>query len=798
MGATLPLSPSELYHPCDLTALGFATSDQLEPLAESLGQERAVEAIRLGIGIPHRGFNLFLMGSAGIGKHQLILDLLHRHSSALPPPADWCYVAQFGDHHRPIALRLPAGMGGTLRADTQQLVEDLLNAIPAAFQSEGYNQRAEAITRKIKEREEAAAGEIGRKASAQGIALVHTPNGYTLLPVQEGHILDPEDFGKLSGEEQARIEKIVEELREDLKKTLSQVPLWQKELRRRLKELNREVTETTVTQLIAELRDKYQALPEVVAYLAAVQSDVVENADQFRPSEGEDGRSPTPDSPQFTRYRVNLLVDNAGLSGAPAVYEDNPSYLNLIGRIEHIARHGTLVTDFTLIKPGALHRANGGFLVLDALKLLTNPFSWEALKRALRSGEVRIEPLERLLSLAGTISLEPQPIPLSLKVILVGDRALYYLLKTYDPELGQLFKVAADFAETLERVPAHDQRYARLIATLARDQGLRPLTRTAVERAIEEAARRAADGERVSLHLGRLLDLLMEADYRANQEGAPWVDLAQIEGVLAAQRHRLDQLRERLHQEMLRGTLLIDTRGVQLGRVNALSVIDLGDIAFGIPTRISATARLGNGDVVDIQREVEQGGPIHTKGVLILSAYLGRRYAKIQPLCLSASLVFEQTYGAVEGDSASLAELCALLSAVGDIPIRQSIAVTGSVNQHGEVQSIGGVNEKIEGFFDLCRDRGLTGTEGVIIPDTNRKHLMLRRDLIEAATAGAFHIYAVKHVDQALELLTGQPAGVPDASGSYPLDTVNGQVQYRLGELLSVRQQIAGATKTES
>ncbi len=790
MGAIHPLPPSELYHPCDLRGLGFETSDQLEPLVESLGQERAVEAIRLGIGMPHPGFNLFLMGSAGIGKHQLILELLRRHSQGLPPPADWCYVAQFGDHHRPIALRLPAGMGGALRADMQQLVEDLLTAIPAAFQSEDYNQRTEAINRKIKEREEAAAGEIGRKANEQGVALVHTPHGYTLLPVREGHILDPEEFGKLPTEEQARIEKLVEELREDLRKTLGQVPLWQKELRRRLKELNSEVTETTVSQLIAELEDKYQSLPEVLAYLAAVKSDVVENADQFRPGEGEDSRSPSPDAPQFTRYRVNLLVDNAGLRGAPVVYEDNPSYLNLVGRIEHIARHGTLLTDFTLIKPGALHRANGGFLVLDALKLLTTPFSWEAVQRVLRSREVRIEPLERLLSLAGTVSLEPQAIPLSLKLILVGDRTLYCLLKAYDPDFGQLFKVAADFAETLERAPDQDQHYARLIATLARDQGLRPLTRAAVERVIEGAARRAADGERLSLHLGSLLDLLQEADYRANQEGAPLVDLAQIQGALDAQRHRL-------HQETLRGTLLIDTHGVQLGRVNAISVVDLGDTAFGIPTRISATARLGSGEVVDIQREVDQAGPIHAKGVLILSAYLGRRYAKLQPLCLSASLVFEQTYSSVEGDSASLAELCALLSAVGDVPLKQSLAVTGSVNQHGEVQPVGGVNEKIEGFFDLCRDRGLTGAEGVVIPEANRKHLMLKAAVIEAAAAGSFHIYGVRHVDQAMELLTGEPAGVPDAAGNYPLDSVNGQVQYRLAEFFSVRQQIAGAGKAE-
>ena len=795
--AVKPLPARELYHACDLSDLGFETSDQLQPMAEDLGQERAVEAIRFGVGMPHPGFNLFLMGSTGIGKHQLIEHTLERHRQQEPVPEDWCYVAQFSDPHRPVALRLPTGMGRTLRADMQQLIEDLLNAIPAAFQTEDYSQRAEAIGREFKEREEGAASEIGQRAKDQGIALVHTPTGYTLVPFREGHILDPEEFEKLPEEEQERIGKIVEALREDLKRTLGQVPLWQKEMRRRIKALNREITESTVTQLIAELEHKYEALPEVLAYLAAAKADVVENAEQFRHTEGEDGHVPSPDAPQFTRYRVNLLVDNAELTGAPVVHEDNPSYLNLIGRIEHIARYGTLVTDFTLIKPGALHRANGGYLILDAIKLLTNPFSWDALKRVLRSREIRIESIERLLSLASTISLEPQVIPVSVKVVLLGDRLLYYLLKAYDPEFGQLFKVAADFSETLMRAPDNDRLYARLIATLQRNQGLRPLTRQATERVIEQAARRAADGERLSLHMGSLVDLLQEADYRADQEGQALVGLDQIQSALDAQHHRLDQLRERLHEEILRGTLLIDTRGVQLGRVNALSVIQLGDYAFGSPSRISATARLGSGEVVDIQREIEQAGPIHAKGVLILSAYLGRRYARFQPLCLSASLVFEQTYSAVEGDSASLAELCALLSAVGDLPLKQSLAVTGSVNQHGEVQAIGGVNEKIEGFFDICQARGLTGAEGVIIPHANRKHLMLRQDVIEAAAAGAFHVYAVKHVDQAMELFTDQPAGTPDADGTYPIDTINGQIQYRLGELFSVRQQLAGTLKAD-
>jgi len=785
-----PIPHRDLYRSCDLAAVDFMTTADLEPLSASIGQDRAMEAIRFGVGMDHEGFNLYLMGSTGLGKHALIASTLEERRHSTPAPDDWCYVANFDNPHRPATLRLPPRRGRHLRSDLRQLVEDLLNAVPAAFQSEEYNRQAEAIQQEFKEREDEAAGVIGHEAKEQGIALIHTPHGYTLAPVKEGHILGSDEFAKLPAEEKERISNLIDDLREGLQKTLRQVPLWQKEMRGRFKALNREITETTVNTLIAEQEANYADLPMVLDYLSAVKRDVIENGELFRQEDGEEGKTPSPDDPPFVRYRVNLLVDNADLDGAPVVYEDNPTYVNLIGRIEHVSRMGTLVTDFSLIKSGALHRASGGFLVLDALRLLTNPFAWDALKRVLRSREVRIESLERVLSLAGTTSLEPEAIPVDIKVILVGERLLYYLLKAYDPDFGQLFKVAADFAEHIHRLPENDPLYARLVATLQQNKRLLPLEREAVELVIEQAARRAADGERLSVHLGGLSDLLQEADYHARQSGDETIRRDHLEGTIAAQRRRLDQMREQLQEEILRGTLLIDTTGVQLGQINGLSVIQLGDRAFGMPTRISATARIGNGEVVDIQREVDQGGPIHAKGVLILSSYLGRRYARIQPLCLSASLVFEQTYGYVEGDSASAAELCALLSAIGDIPLKQSLGITGSVNQHGEIQAIGGVNEKIEGFFDICHARGLRGDEGVIIPESNRKHLMLRADVVEAAARDRFRIYAVRHVDQALELLSGQSSGIPDANGQYPRGSINGQIQAQLSELFRVRQQI--------
>jgi lon-related putative ATP-dependent protease len=793
-----PLAPAELYHRCDLSALDFDTTDVLEPLTSSIGQERAVKAIHFGVGIQHEGYNLYLMGSPGLGKHALIGDLLQRQRHGAAAPDDWCYVANFDDPHRPTALRLPPGRGRHFRADMAQLVEDLLNAIPAAFQGETFSLRAEAIQSEFKKREEQAASVIAYKAKEQGIALIHTPNGYTLAPVRDGHVLSADEFGSLPEEEKDRINQLIDRLREELQKTLSQVPLWQKEMRRHFKELQREITEATVAAIIGELEAAYADLPAVLDYIRALKRDVVENSELFQHGEGSDGKIPDPDDLQFTRYRVNLLVDNADVDGAPIVYEDNPTYVNLVGRVEHIARMGTLVTDFTLIKAGALHRANGGFLILDVLRLLANPFAWDPIKRVLRSHEIRIESLEQVLSLVSTTSLEPESIPIAVKIVLIGDRMLYYLLKAYDRDFGQLFKVAADFAEDIPRQPDNDALYARLVASLQREKKLLALARGAVELVVEQAARRASDGERLSVHLGSLSDLLQEADYLARRARDDVIRRGHVEDAAAAQRHRLDQPRERLLNEILRGTILIDTAGVQLGRVNALTVVDLGDYAFGTPTRISATARLGNGEVVDIQREVEQCGPIHAKGVFILSSYLGRRYARLKPLCLQASLAFEQTYGLIEGDSASLAELCALLSSIGDIPLRQSLAVTGSVNQHGQVQAIGGVNEKIEGFFDLCAARGLTGAEGVIIPEANRKHLMLRRDVVEAAQNGRFNVYAVAHVDQAMEFLAGQSAGIPDTAGRYPADTVNGQVQYRLGEFFALRQELAHARGGET
>jgi lon-related putative ATP-dependent protease len=569
---------------------------------------------------------------------------------------------------------------------------------------------------------------------------------------------------------------------------MREVPRWERERQAKVRELNRETSEYALGHLIDDLRMKYAEYPLVVAYLDAVRRDFIERARSLLKAhelqEADPFGSVTAralgETPFMRRYQVNVLVDRRGASGAPVVYEDHPTHTNLFGRIEHTSHMGTLLTDFTLLRPGALHRANGGYLVLDALKVLQQPFAWEALKRALKSRQIRIETPAQAYGLISTVSLEPEPVPLDIKVVLLGDRLVYYLLSAYDPEFLELFKVAADFDDDFDRTVETEERYARLIATLVRHHELRAFDRGAVARVIERSARMAGDAEKLSAHTGPLADLLREASYWAGTEGHDAVTAADVERAIDAHTFRSDRLRARVQDQILRDTLYIDTSGAKVGQANGLSVVQLGTFAFGRPNRITARVRLGKGEVVDIEREVELGGPVHTKGVLILASFLAARFATEQPLSLAASLVFEQSYGGVEGDSASAAELYALLSAIAEVPIRQALATTGSVNQHGEVQPVGGVNEKIEGFFDTCATRGLTGDQGVLIPASNVKHLTLRDDVIAAVSEQRFHVYAVRSVDDGAELMMGIPMGEPDDDGVYPEGSLGRRIQRRL------------------
>jgi len=787
-GARPPLPLARLYRRCDPADLPFESIVELEPLAVHLGQDRAVEALEFGLQIPPEGYNIFLLGTAGVGKSELLDSVLgsllaNPGANRRGEPSDWCYVNNFDSPDRPVALRLPRGKACQLRNDLNHAVEELLAALPSTFQSDEYQARVQELGEKYQDREKESFQALGEKAAAAGIAMIQTPNGYTLAPMKDGEIITPQAFEAQPEEEKKRVMDVIEELKQELKVIVRQLPGWKKDSRTAFKEMNREFSKLAIDPVLNELKSKYQEFPAVLTHLDAVHADVLEQAEAFTQVQEE---SAIPDNlksrvKEFPQYNVNVLVDNQALASAPVVYEDSPGFSNLIGRVEYVSQMGTLVTDFNLIKAGALHRANGGYLILDADKLLTSPYAWPALKRALKAREIRIQSLEQLFSFVSTVQLQPEPLPLDVKVVLQGDRYIYYILEQYDPEFATLFKVAADMSEDVVRGPESTLLFARMIRSVHERKQLLPLDREGVARVIEYAARRIEDSEKLSLHGGRLEDLLTESDFIARRAGASVITAGHVTGAALAAVRRLDQFREKSHEGILRDIMLVATSGAAVGQVNGLAVYLLGDYAFGRPTRITATARLGSGKVLDIEREVDLGGNIHSKAVMIISSLLANRYARNRPLPLSASLVFEQSYGGIEGDSASVAELVALISAIADIPVRQDLAVTGSLNQHGRVQAIGGVNEKIEGFFDICAARGLSGSQGVVIPGANVVHLMLRQDVLDAVAAGQFQVYSADTIDEALELLTGFSAA-----------SIDGLVQARLEELGELARKFGG------
>jgi len=793
------LAAAALRRECDPRALGFADTLELEPLVDTLGQQRAVDAIEFGLELAQPGFNLFVLGPQGSGRRYTALHRLRQLAATRPTPDDWIYVHDFDSAQRPRALRLPAGRGSALRRDMQALVEELETALVTAFEGEDYQTRRQVVEEEYKEKEEKPFRELASHASERGLVMIRTPLGVAFAPGRDGEVMAPEQFKALPPEEHEKFESAVGELKAELEKAIRQLLRAKRAHRERIRELDREVAGFAVGTELEELRTRHRDLEEVCHYLDQVERDVVRHAQEFV----ADAVSRTADAPassgsggsSMRRYQVNLLVDHSATQGAPIVEEDHPTFQNLCGRVEHLSQLGTLVTDFTLIKPGALHRANGGYLVLDALQLVRQPLAWESLKRALLSRQLRVETPAQVLSLVSTVSLEPEPIPLEVKVVLVGERSLYYMLAAYDPDFLELFKVAADFDDRTERNAANEKLYARLVATLVAHSELAPLDAPAVARVVEQAARDTGDAQRLGTHTAKLDDLLCEIDLWRKRSGREVSTAADVDRALREREHRSDRVRQRWREETLRGVMQIATAGSAVGQVNGLSVIDLGGFRFGHPSRITARARLGGGELVDIEREVELAGPIHSKGVLILSGFLGERYSADRPLSLAASLVFEQSYGGVEGDSASLAELCALLSAIGGLPIRQSVAVTGAVDQHGRVLAVGGVNEKIEGFFDLCAARGLDGGHGVVIPATNVEHLMLRHDVVEAVAQRRFQVWEVSEVDQVLALLTGLPAGERSADGSYPESSANGAIAARLAAFAAARRQFGGASR---
>jgi lon-related putative ATP-dependent protease len=780
------LQASELRRVVNPTSLGFKTTDELQPINGLIGQERALKAIQFGTSIKSHDFNMFVLGPPASGKTTAVKAHLGPKAAQAPTPPDWVYVYNFETPNRPKALKLPHGRARDLARGMIAALDELRGVLPARFESEDYQARRRAIDEQFRSGNEEALEALSKKAQAQNIALLRTPTGFAMAPMHEGKVVKPEVFSALPEAMRRDVESKISALEKELGAILERLPQADKRRRTQLSELNEEVATSAVRDALVELHSSFTDVPEAAAYLEAAGHDMVRNVGLFLATGEEENalvKRPvdTAQDPRFRRYLVNVMAANGGATaGAPIVEENNPTYGNVTGRVEHFAQMGTLVTDFLLIKPGTLHKANGGYLLVDARRLLLSPFAWEALKRAIKAREIRIEQPTELTGMVSTQTLDPEPIPLDVKVVLFGDRELYYLLSAYDPDFPRLFKVQADFDDTIKRSSENDSAYARLIASVVKEHGLKPVDAAGVARIIDEGARLADDREKLSIELGRISDIVREADYWSSQAKRKVTGRQDVTRAIEEHIQRSDRLRDRAQEAINRDIVLVDTEGSRVGQINGLSVIQLGDFAFGRPSRITARVRLGSGRVTDIEREAKLGGPLHSKGVMILWGFLAGRYALEVPLALAATLVFEQSYGGVDGDSASSAELYALLSALSQVPIKQALAVTGSVNQWGEVQAIGGVNEKIEGFFDICRAKGLRGEQGVLIPKSNVQHLMLREDVVEAVRNGQFSVYAVGTIDEGIEILTGVKAGERGADGRFATGTINRLVEDKL------------------
>ena len=801
LSAVSPLSPDTLYRRCPLERFSFKTTEELEDAARLVGQERAYSSIDFGTRIKRDGYNLFVIGTPRLGRHRSVETLLCERAKDEKPPSEWVYVQNFAVPHCPQALELPHGRASAFSDAMDELIDDLQSALTAVFESDEYQNRRNATNEEFHQHQEEGFADLKKKADAASIAILKTPMGFALVPIKDGSVIPPDTFSALPEEERDAYNAKIQVLQEDLEAMVKSIPKWDKERRSKLRDLNRETALQTVSQSIDEMVERFSDLPVILEHLERVKQDLAGNVDMFLAESDEGGHGGLMElfNGSFDRYLVNVLVPREdGDDGAPVVILDNPTMPNLVGRIEHIPQQGALITNFLLIKPGALHKANGGYIVLDARQVLGQLFAWDALKRAMKAGHVAIENPGDYFGGISTISLLPGPVPLNVKVVMIGERWLYHLLCEVDPETRELFKVVADFEDEIQRDNETTGDFARFLATTCRANELLHLDPTGVGRIIEHASRLAEDAEKLSLEVGTITDLLSEADFWAREEKSPVIAAEAVQRAIDQQEHRVGRIRERVQEYILRDIARIQTDGAEIGEINGLSVLMLGAIRFGRPTRITARVRMGTGKVVDIEREVELGGPIHSKGVMILSGFLAGRYALEEPMSLAATLVFEQSYGGVEGDSASAAELFTLLSGLSDTPLRQDLAVTGSVDQLGRIQAIGGANDKIEGFFDICKARGLTGNQGVIIPKSNVQHLMLRRDVVQACEAGRFAVYAIETIDEGMALLTGLPAGKREADGAFSEGSVNRLVEDRLKAFADKRRSFAKAGASES
>jgi predicted ATP-dependent protease len=776
------LSSGELRNACDPKQLKCKSSAEIGSQGTIIGQERAVRAMRFGLDIQDRGFNIFVAGLPGTGRTTAVERFLEEIAITKPVPMDWCYVHNYEDSYRPCAIRLPAGRAREFQKDMEALLKSVTQEIRDAFEGEQYAAQQETTLKSFQEQKEQIIEKIGEFAQQNGFGLQATPMGIIPIPLKNGKAMSEEDFLGMDEKGREEMRQTQGKIQESIEAALRQTRTLDNNAHEAMEQLDQQVVHFVLDHLMAALFEKYQQLPELLAHLHAVEQNILENIAQFKPEAGEKERQiPGPRRTPTDKYRVNVLVDNAKLEGAPVVVEMNPSYSNLFGRIEQEAFMGALVTDFTLIRGGSLHRANGGYLVLPAEDVIRSPFTWESLKRCLRNREIAIEePFEQ--PVFTTKSLRPEAIPLDVKVILIGRSEIYQLLLAYDEHFSELFKVKADFDSQMDRTNDHIQDYTVFVCSLCTTQNLIHLDPSGLARLVEHGSRLAEDQNKLSTRFGDIADVIREANYYASQEKVELITASHIERAIEERFYRSSLIQERIRELIAKDVIKIDVSGTAVGQGNGLSVLQLGDVAFGQPSRITASIGLGKSGVVNVEREAEMSGPTHTKGVLILSGYLEQQFAQDKPLSLNARLVFEQNYGGVDGDSASSTELYAILSALSGAPIRQSIAVTGSVNQKGEVQAIGGVNEKIEGFFAVCKAKGFTGEQGVMIPSSNLTNLMLKQEIVDAVQTGQFHIWTVASIEEGIEVLTGIPAGKKE-DGSFAPDGIYARVNQRLAQM---------------
>ena len=753
----LELSAEYLLKKLDETSFPFKTTAEIKPDEELLTQSRAKQSIEFGVGMPFSGYNIYALGSTQSNKRKLITKRLEHLVNGEKSTSDWCYISNFEEPEKPKSIKLPPGLGRKFRRDMQIFIKNVRVLIPASLSSDEFQNQKQEIANALQLHRTNDATELEQEAKNLNLTMLPTPKGFIFAPVDNDKVIEQDAYLELSTEQRKEIQNNIEHMADQLQEKLREYPKIQQKLIEDQRSLIQKSAEQVISTLMSNLHSQYEDYTRIIDYFAAVKHELLENVEKIMELDAPQAPAQmfsTSNSELFLdSFNVNLIVDSTDSKGPPVLYESNPSLDSLVGKLEHRIEFGMPVTDFNLIRPGALHRANGGYLLLDAERLLQKPFAWDALKRSISDQTIRIESVSQMMNMTYSVSLEPEPIPLDVKIILLGSNYLYHLLRNYDADFDQLFKVVADFDDDVEWSPQNVTAYTSIIASTVKEFSLKALDAAAVARVIEHASRLVADQKRLSTHVDDIGDLLKEADFLATQDDLSIIARKHISKAIEQRVFRLGRYKEAVRKNIDRGLILVDISGTKVGQINGLSVVSVGQFLFGQPMRITATARLGRGELIDIERESKMGGNIHSKAMMIVSSFIGSRYAQDRPLSLRGSLVFEQSYGGVEGDSASIAEVCALLSAISECPIRQNLAITGSMDQHGKVQAIGGVNDKIEGFFDICLSQGLTGEHGVIIPESNREHLMLREDVVEAVKNKQFHIHTVTTIDDAMSLL---------------------------------------------